>query len=178
MMEAVNCDETLKESKFSPYYTVWYPEDRIFHSHDSDSIKSRTDLTHVIRRAMIMRLVARILWWKPDSTPTQSIRNLLWINRHFDTFFFKSLVLSVSFHQCFTSIFIYFLSTVKRRCSSVDIVTKLQPRRPRNRSLIPGRGMRFVSSSKRPYKFGARPASYSVGNGLSSPRDKAAFAWG
>jgi hypothetical protein len=58
--------------------------------------------------------------------------------------------------------------------SSVGIVTKLQVGRPRNRGLIPGRDTRFVSSPKRPDRLVARPSSYSVGNGSSSPGGKAA----
>ena len=113
MMEVVNCDETLKWSKF--YYTVWYLEDSSFHSYDTDSLKSRIHLTNFTRRAMVMRLVARFLWRKPDSISTHSIRNLLWTKRHLDTFIFEFLVLSVSFHQCSTSVFIHLPSEVKRR---------------------------------------------------------------
>jgi hypothetical protein len=72
--------------------------------------------------------------------------------------------------------FIYLLSTVKRRGSSVDIVTKLQAGRPRNRGLIAGRDRRFVFSPKSPDKLVARLASYSVVNGRSSTGDKAATA--
>jgi len=87
MKEAVNCDEALKWSKFSPYYAVCYLEDSNVHRYGNGSLKSRINLINFPQRAMIMIF----LWRKPDSISIHSIKNLLWTRRHLDTSVLESL---------------------------------------------------------------------------------------